>query len=176
MKHKNFILRHPVFGSRCLLFIILFASACKTKTNAPCRFGSPTAIFSDTMQNVKKHFFTIKDGTGVEMVAFKNNYLLEVEQSGCEDIQQQFSFTLHGKFMDAPDSFWIGLAIKQFKDMAGMSPKLAPFTAWGEAIESMKDKIRLSEPMEIQPQFMCRLDKVVSLDQATLVILLSQKK
>ncbi len=164
---------------RCLLSVVcclLSIISCKTKTTAPCKYGDPTAIFSDTMHNVKKHFFQVKDGTGIEMVAFKDNYLLEVEQSGCEDIQQQFSFIIHGKFMDAPDSFWIQLAVKQFKDMSKMSPKLAPFTAWAEAIEVLKDKIKLSEPTEIQPKFLCRIDKVVSPEQATLVVLLSQKK
>ena len=156
--------------------VVFLQTACKNKKEVPCKYGNPTAIFSDTMQNVKKHFFEIKEGTGVEMVAFKNNYLLEVEQSGCEEIQQQFSFILHGKFMDAPDSFWKDLAVKQFRDMAKMSPKLLPFNGWADALDAVKNKIKLSEPTEIQPQFFCRIDKVVSPEQATLVILLSQKK
>ena len=173
---KNLIGNCRLFCIFYSVSLIFFTSACKNKKEVPCKYGNPTAIFSDTMQNVKKHFFQIKEGTGVEMVAFKNNYLLEVEQSGCEEIQQQFSFILHGKFMDAPDSFWVQLAVKQFRDMAKMSPKLSLFNGWADALDAIKDKIKLSEPTEIQPHFFCRIDKVVSPEQATLVILLSQKK
>ena len=158
------------------IFYCLTIASCKTKTTAPCKYGAPTAIFNDSMQGVKKHFFQVKDGTGVEMVALKDHYLLEIEQSGCDEIQQQFSFVMHGKFMDAPDSFWVQLAVKQFRDMAKMSPKLQPFNAWADAIEATKTQLKLSEPTEIQPKYLCRIDKVVSPEQATLVILLSEKK
>lgn len=166
-----------LYPSVVALFFILFA-ACKSDSSSTgkCKYGKPTAIFADTMQTVAKHFFQIKDGVGVEMVVFNNKLLLEIEQSGCNDIHQQFSFIMFGKFKDvADDNIWKQLAIKHFRDLAQISPSLAAFNAWADAIESVKDKLKLSEPVELEGKNMVRIDKILSEDKATLVVQFSSK-
>ena len=110
------------------------------------------------------------------MVVFNNKLLLEIEQSGCNDIHQQFSFIMFGKFKDvADDNIWKQLAIKHFRDLAQISPSLAAFNAWADAIESVKDKLKLSEPVELEGNNMVRIDKILSEDKATLVVQFSSK-
>ena len=164
------------------VYLIIFAlftlhSACKTETsnNTKCKFGDPVAIFSDTMKMVKKHHFEIKDKTGIEYIALANGMLIEVEQSGCNTINQQFTFEFLGDFSKMDDAFWKTLAIKNFHLMSSFSPKLQPFTAWGDAIESVKDKLKLAEPIEIEKGTHIRIDKVLSADRAMLVVQLSQE-
>ena len=145
-----------------------------TKSTENCRFGQPTAIFNDSMPTVKKHVFTIKDGTGIEYVAFENKLLVEIEQSGCNELHQQFTFVLMGDFKAADDATWIDLSVKFFEDFAHISPQLMPFKAWADEISRAKDKLRLSEALEIQPKIHVRLDKIVGNDRGTLVVQLWQ--
>jgi hypothetical protein len=164
----------------CSIFFAFFAlfAACKSDSSkkGKCKYGKPTAIFSDTMPMVAKALFQIKDETGIEMVAFKNKLLLEIEQSGCNDIHQQYSFIMFGKFKpNTDDMVWKQLAIKHFRDLAKVSPSLAAFDAWANAIDAVKDKLKLSEPMMLEGQNEVRIDKILSEDKATLVVQFSSK-
>ncbi len=173
----NFTSRSVLYPSVCAAFFLLFM-ACKSDTgnSAKCKYGKPTAIFADTMPTVVKHIFHIKDGTGIEMVVFSNKLLLEIEQSGCNDIHQQFSFIMFGKFKDGgDDEVWKQLAIKHFRDLAQISPSLLAFNGWADAIENIKGKMKLSEPVEIEGKTQVRIDKILSEDKATLVVQFSSK-
>ena len=140
---KSLSVSPPSVFSLFFLFFTLF-TACKTD-NGKCKFGDPVAIFSDTMQAVKKHHFEIKDKTGIEYIVLKNGLLLEIEQSGCNTINQQFTFELVGDFSKQDDAFWKTLAAKNFQMLSNASVKLQPFIAWSEAIESVKSKMKLGE-------------------------------
>ncbi len=152
---------------------LLLISACKTETEK-CKFGDPTAIFSDTMKMVKKHHFEIKEKTGIELASFSNGMMLEVEQSGCNEVHQQFTFILPGDFSKSDDNFWKTLAVKNFRLLADSSPKLYPFNGWADAIDSVKDRLKLAEPVEVEKGTQVRIDKIVSDKQTMLVVQLSQ--
>jgi hypothetical protein len=155
------------------IIFLLFLFSCKSETGK-CKFGDPVAIFSDTMEMVKKHHFEVKDKTGIEFVTFKNGLLLEVEQSGCNTITQQYTFEIMGNFAKMEDAFWKVLAIKNFALLATLSPKLNSLDAWAQAMEGVQDKLKLAEPVEVDKGIFIRLDKVVSADRAMLVVQLSQ--
>jgi hypothetical protein len=166
----------PLFKTFHLVVSLFFTLyiACKTESGK-CKYGDPVAIFSDTMQVVKKHHFEIKEKTGIEYVALKNGLLLEIEQSGCNTINQQFTFELPGDFSKQDDAFWKTLAAKNFQLLSNASIKLQPFIAWSDAINSVKDKLKLAEPIEIQNRMHIRIDKILSADRAMLVVQLSQE-
>ena len=152
---------------------LLFLFSCKSETGK-CKYGDPVAIFSDTMEMVKKHHFEVKEKTGIEFVTFKNGLLLEVEQSGCNTITQQYTFEIMGNFSKMEDAFWKVLAIKNFALLATLSPKLSSLNAWAQAMDNVQDKLKLAEPIEVDKGIFIRLDKVVSADRAMLVVQLSQ--
>ena len=168
----------PVASSRLgvtvFLFLFILFTACKTD-NGKCKYGDPVAIFSDTMQVVKKHHFEIKDKTGIEYVALKTGLLLEIEQSGCNTINQQFTFELPGDFSKMDDAFWKTLAAKNFILLSNASLKLQPFSAWADAINKVKDTLKLAESMEVERGIHIRIDKILSPDRAMLVVQLSQE-
>jgi hypothetical protein len=163
-------------------FLALFiASSCADPDPRTCKIGAPKAIFSDSMPTVKKHYFEVKKETsgenvGVEMVAFDNKLLLEIEQSGCTDILQQFSFIMFGKFpADTNDELWKVLSIRHFRDLAKISPQLTAFNGWADAIESVQKDMKLGEITKVGEGFNVRIDKILSDDKATLVVRFSQK-
>ncbi len=160
----------------CVFFILFIACQSDSSKTGKCKYGKPTAIFADTMPTIAKHFFQLKDGVGVEMVVFSNKLLLEIEQSGCNDIHQQFSFIMFGTFKETnDDTVWKQLAVKHFRDLANVSPSLFSFNGWADAIESVKDKLKLSEPMELEGNTQVRIDKILSADKATLVVQFSSQ-
>ena len=176
---KNFSKNTP---SVIFIFLAIFmAFSCAEPNRKTCKLGVPKAIFSDSMPTVKKHYFELKkektgEITGVEMVAFDNKLLLEIEQSGCTDILQQFSFIMFGKFpADTNDEIWKVLAIRHFRDLAKISPQLTGFNGWADAIESVQKDLKLGEPIKVGEGFMVRIDKILSDDKATLVVRFSQK-
>ena len=84
----------PFVVAIACLFVII---ACGSNSNDPfadCAQGRPVAIFSDSLEAVARHQFEIKDKIGMEQVAFKNGVALEVYQSGCDLVRQEFRFQL----------------------------------------------------------------------------------
>jgi hypothetical protein len=176
---KNYLRNTPsVFAAFLMLLTVFSCSNSETKT---CKSGTPKAIFTDSMPTVKKHFFELKkeatgEKVGVEMVAFDNKLLLEIEQSGCNEIVQQFSFIMFGKFPEQTnDELWKALAIRHFRDLAKISPELTAFNGWADAIESVKKDLKLGELTNVGNGFNVRVDKILSTDKATLVVHFSQK-
>ena len=109
------------------------------------------------------------------MVIFENKLLLEIEQSGCNDILQQFSFIMFGKFPEqSNDELWKTLAIRHFRDLAKISPELTAFNGWADAIESVQKDLKLGELTKVGEGFNIRIDKIISTDKATLVVQLVQ--
>lgn len=165
-----------------VLFLTVFiAFSCSNSDTKTCKSGTPKAIFTDSMPTVKKHFFELKkeasgEKVGIEMVAFENKLLLEIEQSGCNDVVQQFSFIMFGKFPEqTDDELWKTLAVRHFRDLAKISPELTAFNAWADAIETVKKDLRLGEVTKVGDGFNVRVDKILSNDKATLVVQFSQK-
>lgn len=156
-------------------FSLLFSQCQNESTAAKCKYGNPTAMFEPTMPTVKKHFFTIEKGIGLEGVAFEDKLLLEVEQKGCNDIHQNFAFTMFGDFKEADDTVWKDLAISHFRRLAGLSPKLTAFNAWADAINGAKNLIKLGEPYILEQGIQIKLDRVLSPEKAVLVVQFSQK-
>jgi hypothetical protein len=176
---KTFFKNTPsVIAAFLSLFMVFSCANSETKT---CKSSLPRAIFTNSMPTVKKHYFELKkektgENVGVEMVAFENKLLLEIEQSGCNDILQQFSFIMFGKFPEqSDDEIWKTLAIRHFRDLAKISPELTAFNGWADAIESVKKDLKLGEVTKVGEGFNVRIDKLLSADKATLVVRFSQK-
>lgn len=162
-------------------FLLIFSAFSCADSPKTCKVGAPQAIFKNGMPTVKKTYFEIKreasgENVGIEMVAFDNKLLLEIEQSGCTDILQQFTFIMFGKFPEqSDDEIWKTLAIRHFRDLAKIAPELTAFNGWADAIESVKKDMKLGDVMKVGDGFNVRIDKIVSADKATLVVRFSQK-
>lgn len=83
---------------------------------------------------------------------------------------------MFGKFKDTNDDMvWKQLAVKHFRDLANISPTLFAFNGWADAIESVQDKLKLSEPVDLEGKTQVRIDKILSADKATLVVQFSSR-
>ncbi len=158
-------------------FAAILFLACGNSTTDPwvnCKHPKPKAIF-DNNNNVSKQHFELKGMTGTETVLFRNDVELELIQSGCEDINQEFKFKVKGNHTDKSAEFWIRESIKQFRFMSGLSPKLVHFGDWASAIEANAFKLKLGQETELAPNIYISIDKIVSSDVTLLLVVLSNK-
>ena len=130
------------------------------------------------MQGITKHEFSLAATKSVERVAFDNGSALEIIQSGCAKIKQQFVFNLPGDFTQAGAStavFWTDNAIQQFNTLAKLDPKLNGLAMWSSALNAVKAELKIQEPLELEPHRFISLDRIVSENSALLIVTLSEE-
>jgi hypothetical protein len=156
--------------------ILLAAPACKSggsKADCPTL---PQPIFSDELAGVSMHDF-IRTGTeALEVVAFDSGVFLEVFQSGCDTLLQEFRFQLPDAGPEREPAEWLTAAQAQFNALGALGPQYLAFKEYAQAMERPGEEFRLAEPMELAPGFWAKVDKIESFDGATLVVVLSNQE
>lgn len=160
--------------------LVLLLSACEGNNQeevpfANCKYGQPTAIFHDALPALTEHQFELKKTESVEKLVFNDSLELTLIQSGCDERKQEFQFKLNGPYQDQPPSFWIEKTMDLLQKLGRLGPDYQVFSAWAEALSMQGDQIRLAQPTQVQPGFFVRIDKIVSQDHATLLLILSEK-
>jgi len=159
------------YSAICLGTLLLLA-ACQNQNT--CKF-KPEPIFAENLPHVVQYNFE-KDGSkSLESLLIDRGVLLEVGQEVCGDTRQEFRFTVPGDYSAKPDSFWIMEATRQFVFLSSFSPKQAPLKDWADIIEQRRGDMLLGQDREVQPGIFVRVDRVLSPEQATLVVVFSQK-
>ena len=171
MKIVLFLIRSLVF---CLFsFLILTACASGSNENA-CPYGKPAPIFSDTLEAVRAHIFETNEQEASEQVLFVTGQELEILQSGCETLRQEFQFSMEGDYTSETPAFWLQQATLYFQFLGKLSNQHYALYAWGQAIAEVAPEMKLGEAYEVQPHFEVTVDKIVSKEQAMLIVTLSQ--
>lgn len=161
-----------------LVFLVLMTTlSCRNtaKEGSDCKYGSPRALFSPTQAGVQSHTFTAIKNEGTEQITFKDGLELTLLQSGCDHIRQEFQFTLAGNFEKEQAVFWVEKAAELLKRLSSMSPDYQTFSAWSQAIEGQKGQIKLAESTELGQNFYVKIDRILNIQNATLVLTLSDK-
>jgi len=144
-----------------LLFFVFF-SACNntTEQEEQCSKGQPTPIFSSELVDVISQKFELDGQNSLETIAFKNGNKLELAQSGCEDVVQEFQFTIPSIQQKSETVNWVEAGIEQFRFLSGLDEKYTAFFMWGNAIEESKDQIAFNIPHQLGPGFFVTFNKV----------------
>ena len=172
------------FSVRGVLFLFtglaLFMTACRSggsKSDCPT---APSAIFSDGLEGVGTHDFMQNGAEGLEVVSFSNGVFLEIFQSGCDSLRQEFRFRLPsaepGEAAEEEPGFWLQEAQNQFRALGALGPDFLPFSQWADALATRQEQFRLAEPMQVETGFWMMVDKIESFDGPTLVVVLSNKE
>ncbi|RMG85377.1 MAG: hypothetical protein D6714_06065 [Bacteroidetes bacterium] len=166
----------PLLGVS-LLFFAWALSGCGDGTEKEtCKTGKPVAVFSDALAGIERHDFTVNGNNSVETVTFSNGVRLELSQSGCETLTQEFRFYITGyKPTDDPKE-WIDLAIAQFDFLGGLDPELAHFSSWAAALRQARDNMHTAVGYELAPGRWVKIDRIVSGPEIILRITLSQNE
>lgn len=154
-----------------ILFVVLFLS-CETKKT--CKY-KPAPVFEAGLPHVLQYNFEIQGQQSLESLLLDTNVLLEISQDVCTETRQEYRFKVQGDFSQYPDSLWLKEASRQLVFLSSFSPKQAPLKAWADVIEARRGDMRLGEDREIDPGVFVRVDRVVSPEQSTLLLVFSQK-
>lgn len=156
----------------CLFFACVVLFGCETKKN--CKY-KPAPIFEAGLPHVLQYNFEVQGQQSLESLLLDTNVLLEVSQDVCTETRQEYRFRVQGDFSKFPDSLWLKEATRQLVFLSSFSQKQAPLKAWADIIELRRSDMKLGEDREVEPGVFVRVDKVVSPEQSTLLLVFSQK-
>lgn len=177
-----------------LLFCILFFLACNgteqstptdnknvtKENNSPpkgkCKYSTPVAIFSDAHEEIVKHSFELKSGQqGTEIVEFKDGNILELYQSGCNEIRQEYRFAIRGNFKGKKDGFWFQEAINRLSYVGQLDEKYAAIGMWVGALEQMSEKMTIGQFTEAEPNTFIMVDRLAETESSLVIIVLERR-
>lgn len=154
-------------------FLILLASCSNSGGKEGDCPTSPNAIFSEDLVGVDSHDFMQTGTEGLEIVAFSNGVFLEIFQSGCDSLRQEFRFRFPDPMEEESPEFWFQEAQNQFRTLGSLGPTYAPFSQYADAMALQGDVFRLTQPMEVETGFWMQVDKIQSFDGPTLIVVLA---
>ncbi len=153
--------------------VALWFAACDASPKCPYK---PEPIFSQDLPHVLEYRFERRGTQSLESLLLDTQVLLEIGQDVCRDTRQEFRFTVQGDYSRFPDSMWLKEAARQLVFLSSFSPKQAPLKAWADVLETARPAMRLGEEAELQPGIYARVDRIVSPEQSTLILILAQSK
>jgi hypothetical protein len=153
-------------------FVLLALIACRNE--ATCKY-KPEPIFDKNLPHVLQYNFEKEGSQSLESLLLDRGVLLEISQEVCPTTRQEYRFRVQGDFAALPDSFWMKEATRQLVFLSSFSPKQAALKDWADIIEQRRVEMRLGEDREVQPGIFVRVDRVLSPQEGTLVLVFSQK-
>ncbi len=154
------------------LGVLIPLFSCQNKPS--CKY-KPEPIFAKDLPHVVQYNFE-KDGSqSLESLMLDRGILLEIGQEVCGETKQEYRFTVKGDYNAQPDSFWMKEATRQFVFLSTFSPKQAALKDWGDIIELRRHEMQLGQNREVQPGVFVRIERVLSPEEATLLVVFSQK-
>jgi hypothetical protein len=160
--------KYIISGPALLCALLL---ACTGKKTCPYK---PAPIFEKGLPHVQEYNFERKDNQSLESLLLDTGVLLEIGQDVCETTRQEYRFIVKGDYSQYPDSLWFKEAARQLVFLSTLSPKQAALKDWADILEIQRHGMQLGAQKEIQPGIFMRLDRVVSPQESTLVLLMGQ--
>jgi hypothetical protein len=160
---------------RILFLSLLCLCACENIGTKKCPLGAPSAIFDPQVKGIEKHHFEVKGQESLEELVLERGVYLQIMQSGCDQLRQEFQFQVPGNYANFPDSLWVKEAVRQFYYLGNLSEKSAGLKMWASAIESVRTDMRIAEPKQLDQNIYVQIDKIAGAEESTLRVVLLQK-
>jgi hypothetical protein len=163
-----------------LSFIALFfLFSCKDEKKKPfekCKYGAPIPIFKEgNEKEIASRNFTMTKESSYENITFSDGTELQVVQSGCNEIIQEFTFYYKPDVKISSDEEWKKQAIDEFLKISNLDPKYIPFKSWAKAIGLAAPDMRLGQATELEKDFFVTIDKVQDGQKIQLIVKLNAK-
>ena len=145
------------------LFLLVCLSC--TSDTPDCSAGQPVAIFAGAGVPVSAQQFEVNGQTSLESVEFAAERVrLELQQSGCDAVVQDYTFTLPPDHELARGNVAESTG-RLFYFLASGGPQLAQYQAFGEAIQAKGDALQADREVELVPGMFIRVNRLVSGDE-----------
>ncbi|MFT5166821.1 MAG: hypothetical protein ACI8P3_002053 [Saprospiraceae bacterium] len=150
-------------------------STLTTPATVDCKYGQPVAIFSEELPQITKQSFELIGQKGIETVTFTDGNILELYQSGCNEVRQEYRFFLTGNYKEKADSFWFEQAIARLTFVGQLDDRYAVIGMWVGAIEQLIDKMTIGQFTEAEPDTFIMVDKIEEEESAIIIIVLERR-
>lgn len=138
-----------------------------------CSAGAPEAVFNPEVEGVTNHTFSSNGRESTERFEFPDGVQVEVLQSGCDRIRQEYRFTFQSEAL--PDAAsWLQAAAGWLTRLGALGPEYQVYNAWRDAITAQGADFRLGAPAEVGPGFMATVDKISGESEQIVVIILEE--
>ena len=161
-----------ISNMKILLFLLLLLAACNSEEK--CKY-KPEPIFEQGLPHVEQYNFEKQGNQSLESLLLDTKVLLEIHQDVCTKTRQEYQFNVAGDFSRFPDSLWLKEAVRQLVYLSTFSPKQAPLKAWADVLEAQRTTMRLGEDSEVQPGVFVRVDRIISPEKSTLLLVFAQE-
>lgn len=161
----------------CFLFLLVIACGGAGNGNGECKYSPPTAIF-ENIEGFTDHSFEVKGQDAVEKISVPGmNLSIELYQSGCDALQQEYRILLHGTYPlnTAPDVCAMDIA-EIFYNLAQQAPnELGLLQQWAGAIKTDAKAFQYNEKVLFQGSDVSgEINKTHQSKSAMLTIIFSQ--
>lgn len=141
---------------------------------ADCLYEAPTAIFSDQLPAIRQHRFKISSAKGIEHVVFDTGLELDIHQSGCELMQQNFFFKVEDGIQLDDHEQCIHQASEYFYFLGTLDEEFLPLYEWGRLIQKYAQRMSLNAPFEVFPGFAVTIKQYKKRNDILLEVVLAQ--
>lgn len=162
------------------LFSILLFSCSENKPKevndfSDCKYSIPTPVFSTSNKAIETTAFEVVDRKGIENVIFKNKLKLELVQSGCNEVKQDFTFIVPMVNKSADQQFWLYQAEQLLRFLGNSDMSLVQFGEWSNVIKELIPEMYLGQEKEIQTGYFVTIDKIDGGEETIIKIVLEGK-
>jgi len=140
------------------------------QSSTKCKYGQPVAVFSESLAQIEEQSFEVNGQKGVEIVKFKDGKYLELYQSGCNDIRQEYRFTIKGNHKDKDAQFWFDEAVRQLTYVVQLDERYTQMGLWIGELNRIAERLELGQFTEAQANTFIMLDKIVETESAMVII------
>jgi hypothetical protein len=136
-----------------------------------CLYERPEPIFSTATPTVVDHEFIMNGRVGIERIVFDTGLQLDIHQSGCDELQQNFFFYI-GE--NVGEEVAISQASDFFYYIGTLDEAYLPLYEWGNLIEKNADAITLDQSYPVYPGFYVTIKQYKKKRNHLLEVVLSQ--
>lgn len=114
-----------------------------------CLYGAPEPVFNASLPGVSQHKFVLQPGKGTESFVLNQSTFVQIEQTGCDRIRQEFSFSWKAS---KGKEDWAMQTIQKYQELGDLGAPYLTFSAISEVLKAKQDQLQpRGEPITLQP-------------------------
>ena len=160
---------------RLFLFVLgLWSLACGPNEDAEsCPGGRPVAVFGPELAGLSGHRFSAEGQRSSELIRTSDGWQLELRQSGCENIVQDYTFILPAA--DTLTALGGGAAAAPlFYRLGALGPDLLAYQDFARALEARRSELTDGREVTLVPGMRARVDRIGGAEEVIYRVVLRQ--
>ncbi len=135
-----------------------------------CLYGAPEPIFDGSLPGISQHQFKLEPGRGLERFVLNQSTVVQIEQTGCDQIRQEFTFSWEAANRQED---WAQQVIQKYRELGELGAPYLSFSAISEVLQSRQEQLRpRGEAISLQPGLAFRIKVAEAGQQSKLVTVL----